>query len=374
MGRPTPINKIRKNINLFCKFKFINISCTLCITISLIIKIITSVAVAHDSQNNQDFYYKSIIIDKQLVQTVTVNPEKYKIINENASTINKNVAYVEQIAKKHQALMAINGGFFRKVDKHLYVPAGALKSNNIWQGITYHSRASIGWKPNTNLVLIDRLKTQTSIIFGNTKLRVTHFNPHNNLFKQINYSQNKIIIYSSIYPDFNTLNLLNPQNFPIEEQGKINYIYNLNNITLNKFDLIDLISSKLKIEIFPQLDPDTRETWNNIEFITSGAPILMKNHLTLTDYNKEKIAYNFINNKHARTAICILDNGFWKFVKVPNMTIPELTNLMVLLKCKDAINLDGGGSSEMYLSNIPNYEILTNIVNPITDIIMVLPN
>lgn len=101
----------------------------------------------------------------------------------------------------------------------------------------------------------------------------------------------------------------------------------------------------------------------------------MKNNKILTDYNKEKVAHNFIYNKHPRSAICILNNRFWKFVTTPNMTIPELANAMFVLQCKDAINLDGGGSSEMYLSEqMFNLEVLNTMVNPITDIIMVLPN
>lgn len=273
--------------------------------------------------------------------------------------------------------MAINGGFFREIDKNLYVPAGALKINNLWQGITYQSRASIGWEPNTDLVLIDRIKTQTSITIGNHKLSVNYFNPHKNIIKnQYNYS-NKISIYSNIYPYFNNLNVTDTDhyNIPIKEKGEISYIYNVNNTIEDKFNLIESGASKIKIEIFPQLDPETTNLWNKVNFITSGAPILIKNSKVLLDYCKEKITYNFINNKHPRTAICILNNGFWKFITVPNMNIHELTNVMLTLKCRDAINLDGGGSSEMYLSEkIFNLSISNAIVNPITDVIMVLPN
>ncbi len=350
--------------------KFINILWILIIINTSNIQIVLA-----NTEENKDFYYKNHIIDKQLLHTVTVNPKKYKIINASANVINKNAAYVNQIAINYQALIAINGGFFREIDKNMYVPAGALKINNIWQGIAYNTRASIGWAPNTDLVLIDRLKTQTSITISNTKLPVTYFNPNNNLIKYQSNYLNKIIVYSSIYPNFNNLNTLDKQNFPIKEQGQTNYIYNLNNTKLNEFNLIDLESSKINIEITPQLDPDTIDLWNNVEFITSGAPILMKNNKILTDYNKEKLAHNFIYNKHSRSAICILNNGFWKFVTALNMTIPELANAMFVLQCKDAINLDGGGSSEMYLSEkMFNLEVLTTMVNPITDIIMVLPS
>ena len=171
LGRKTSISKI---INILWIVIIINTS-----NINIVLA---------NTKENKDFYYQNYIINKQLLHTVTVNPKKHKIINATANIINKNVAYVNQIAQKYQALMAINGGFFRKIDKNMYVPAGALKINNIWQGIAYHTRASIGWDPNTDLVLIDRLKTQTSITIDNTKLPVAYFNPHKNLIRNLRFN------------------------------------------------------------------------------------------------------------------------------------------------------------------------------------------
>lgn len=326
------------------------------------------------ADNDVDCYYQSHIIKQQLIHTVTINPKKYKIINITANMINKNVAYVGQIARQYNALAAINGGFFREIDNKFFVPAGVLKINNMWHGIAYKSRAAIGWKVNGDLVLIDRLTTNTSVRIGEIALPVYQFNPSYN--SNINkHNLNKVNLYSNIYPNFNNLNIFNNKKFKIKENNEPIYIYNFNNQSqIEHFSLTELESAKLLVNIIPQIEPDTSDLWKTVDFITSGAPVLIKNRQLLSDYSKEKIASHFINTPHPRTAICILENGFWKFVKTQNMTIPELANSMNILQCKDAINLDGGASSTLYLSDKLSHEkAFAPIVNPITDAILVLP-
>ena len=324
---------------------------------------------SNNSINSIDCYYQTHIIKQQLVHTVTINPNKYKIINTTANTIHKNVAHVTNMALKYNALVGINGGFFREVDNNLFVPAGLLKVANTWHGIAYQSRASIGWQANGNLVLIDRLKTKTYVQIDEIKLPVYYFNPHYNV-----NPHNKLIVYSNIYPDFANLNTIDEQNFLIKENDKSTYIYNIHNeLRTAKFSLAELGSAKVFVDIIPQLEPDTKELWKTVDFITSGAPVLIKNHNVLSDYSEEKIASYFINNPHARTAICILDNGFWKFVSTKNMTIPALADAMQVLQCKDAINLDGGSSADMYVSEkLSNDQDFTSIANTVTDAILVL--
>ena len=93
--------------------------------------ILLPISVANSSSNSPDCYYQPQIIKHKLIHTVTINPIKHKIINTTAKSINKNVAHVGQIARKYNALAAINGGFFREIGNNLFVPAGILKIDNI---------------------------------------------------------------------------------------------------------------------------------------------------------------------------------------------------------------------------------------------------
>lgn len=338
----------------------------------LLILVLSFFLLPRSLANSADCYYQTHIIKQKLIHTVTINPNKYTITNITAHSINKNIAHVAQIAHKYNAIAAINGGFFREINNNFFVPAGALKINKIWHGIAYQPRASIGWQASGNLVLIDRLTTKTSIKIGDTTFPVAYFNPPYNIHQNNNH---KVILYSNIYPNFNNLNTLDEQNFTVQENGETNYIYNLNyKSQLAKFSLAEFESAKVSVDIIAQLEPNTSDLWNTVDFITSGSPVLIKNYHILSDYYKEKVAAHFINTPHHRTAICILENGFWKFVQTESMTIPDLANAMNTLQCKDAINLDGGNSSDLYLSKDLSFsQEFSSIVHPVTDAILVLP-
>lgn len=67
-----------------------------------------------------------------------------------------------------------------------------------------------------------------------------------------------------------------------------------------------------------------------------------------------KIAFN--DNRHPRTCACVTEKNDMILMTVDGRTaesqgvsLPELTRLMKWLNCRDAINLDGGGSTTMYI-------------------------
>ena len=171
-----------------------------------------------------DCYYKTVIVEQKLLHTVTVNPNKYKIINALAKVTGKNVDFVSHIARKYHALIAINGGFFREVEPTFFVPAGPLKVAGTWHGIAYQPRAAIGWKSNGNLTLIDRLKTKTLVQIGDLNLPVYYFNPQ--VDPKLNNRQNlkaKAALYSSIHPEFTHLNIDYP-NILIKQNDESAYV------------------------------------------------------------------------------------------------------------------------------------------------------
>lgn len=67
---------------------------------------------------------------------------------------------------------------------------------------------------------------------------------------------------------------------------------------------------------------------------------------------------NFVNTKHPRSAVALTkDHKIWFIVvdgrmkgKAEGINIPELTHLIRILGGKDALNLDGGGSSTLWNS------------------------
>jgi exopolysaccharide biosynthesis protein len=119
-----------------------------------------------------------------------------------------------------------------------------------------------------------------------------------------------------------------------------------------------------------------------MEFLVGGTPLLLREGEIIRDFGPEKVPENFVNQRHPRTAVGIRADGTWVFVVVDGrrptisvgMTLSELAQLMKSLGCKDALNLDGGGSSTLYL-----YGQVVNIPSdlagerPVSDAILVMP-
>ncbi len=138
---------------------------------------------------------------------------------------------------------------------------------------------------------------------------------------------------------------------------------------------MDRIVTQVKngVEVLPQLDKSkgSLHAWQNFDTIVGGTPLLIQHGSVITDYTSEKPLRSFITERHARTAVCIKDNDHWVFVVashtkaadrahltkiIEGLTIKELTQLLQQLSCKNAINLDGGGSSTLVI----NGEIVNN--------------
>ena len=91
------------------------------------------------------------------------------------------------------------------------------------------------------------------------------------------------------------------------------------------------------------------------ESVLVTGPLLMYN-------NEEQELKNnpFNNNRHPRTCACVTKDNNLLLITVDGrnamaqgMSLHELTYLSRMLGCKDAINLDGGGSTTMYIKGQP---------------------
>lgn len=148
---------------------------------------------------------------------------------------------------------------------------------------------------------------------------------------------------------------------PIKPRGAIGWSSNGQRVLIDKvltnYRLDDCEANE--IEVIPMSTPPytTREDWKKLEHIVGGTPVLISNRDLVEDYSSEQTLDSFLINKHPRTAVGIRENGEWVFVVVDGrfhgffggMAIKELAELMLMLGCTDALNLDGGGSSTIVL-------------------------
>ena len=96
--------------------------------------------------------------------------------------------------------------------------------------------------------------------------------------------------------------------------------------------------------------------------IMTAGPLLIW-HDTLQYMRDDR---TFVTNRHNRTAVGIRDDGTillvvadGRFKDVAGLSLPELQQILRWLGCHDALNLDGGGSTTLFL-NIGDYQGVVN--------------
>lgn len=96
--------------------------------------------------------------------------------------------------------------------------------------------------------------------------------------------------------------------------------------------------------------------------IMTAGPLLIW-HDTLQYMRDDR---TFVTNRHNRTAVGIREDGTvllvvadGRFKAAAGLSLPELQQILRWLGCRDALNLDGGGSTTLFL-NIDDYHGLVN--------------
>ena len=113
------------------------------------------------------------------------------------------------------------------------------------------------------------------------------------------------------------------------------------------YNLLD----KKDVDLSIKTNPD----WDGVKHIISGGPYLVKNGEVFVDMTAQKL--QAIGGRNPRSAIGYTKDNNFIFVAVDGregssigMTLMELANFMQSIGCVGAINLDGGGSTVMYVN------------------------
>lgn len=106
--------------------------------------------------------------------------------------------------------------------------------------------------------------------------------------------------------------------------------------------------------------------WDNVKYAVGGGPYLVRDGKMFID--RQRFNDRFLWRKEPRTAIGYSKDGTLFMVTVDGrrkgvsegVTLPELANIMLSLGCYNAMNLDGGSSTQMVFNgqvvNLPTVE------------------
>jgi exopolysaccharide biosynthesis protein len=297
------------------------------------------------------------------------------------------------IATRHGAIAAINAGFFR-LDKSIFAgdAAGVLMIDGKLLSESNDDRIClfIKNKPNATEVAFERLKTFIGLGFRKKELK----GAANGINRQ--RGEDDFVIYT---PEFHRTTLTSDNGIEIVVKNKriIKVYKGKGNSLIPSDGIVISLSGKysnyvsafkvgLEVMYFPEVRveaPDNKIfSYRDLnEDIVSGVPQLIKNGKVDIDYEAEKTSKAFVETHHPRTAVARLKDGKFLMITVDGrseqsggISLPDLAAFLLELGATDAMNLDGGGSTTMFLNGkIVNKPSDKEGERKVSDAILVFP-
>jgi exopolysaccharide biosynthesis protein len=121
--------------------------------------------------------------------------------------------------------------------------------------------------------------------------------------------------------------------------------------------------------------------FTDVEDIVGGVPQLIKNGKVDVTWEQEKTTKAFVETRHPRTAVAKLKDGKFLMITVDGrsessggISLYDLAALLLELGATDAMNLDGGGSTTMFLDGkVVNHPSDKEGERKVSDAILVAP-
>lgn len=273
------------------------------------------------------------------------------------------------IAARHGAFAAINAGFFR-LDTSIWAgdAAGALKIDNKPWSDSFNDRIAIFIKNGEKKTNVDfaHLSYSFWVRFG------SNFDSDKGVFKIMGINRerkdNELIWFTDRYP-ITTLTGTDGAEVLVRN-NRVAAIFEASGSTeIPKRGYVLSVSGKFKKEILPFVKVGTKvrimgtrpydkgyALERGAEDITNGVPQLIKDGKIDITWQEEKSSKSFVETRHPRTAVAKLKDGKFLMITVDGRTessggigLQDLAEYLLSLGATDAMNLDGGGSTTMFV-------------------------
>ncbi len=289
-------------------------------------------------------YYNGKPVKINVVEMNNKVASNYEVKPAIASVTLPNKRTVRNIAQRTNSIVAINGGFFKP---QTGVPLGTLMiDKKIYTGPIY-DRVALGiFKDGYD---VGRVQLDGKIIGNNQEIKIDNINQPRMLSSYILAYTRDWGKYAPVSPQYgvqlqivgNKITAASANPLSIPENG---YVLVGPKSKLGKLFGADYVDVEIK----------TNPKWENVQHIISGGPYLLKDNQIFIDMTAQKL--QSIGGRNPRTAIGYTEDNNLVLVAVDGregssvgLTLVELAKLMKTLGCTNAINLDGGGSTVMYV-------------------------
>lgn len=259
-----------------------------------------------------------------------------------------------QTAQRTAATAAINGGYF---NRNVLLPLGAVRLENRFVSGPILNRGVVGWDDRGNF-RFDRLALQETLILSSgQRFPLIALNS--------GFVQAGIARYTSDWgTTYTTLSdneiLLTVQNNQVVAQQTLEKVGSAFSLPTSGYLLVfrsnrtaaNFFSVGLPVQLESTLTPSTFSAFPNI---IGAGPLLIQNSQIVLDAKSERFSDAFIQERAARSAIGQTADGRILIVSAQNRTLgtgatlSEMAQIMQQLGAVNALNLDGGSSTTLYL-------------------------
>lgn len=275
-------------------------------------------------------------------------------------TPTKGRATVSEMVAAEGAIAGINANYFPYTGD----PLGAMMRGGELLSIPNATRATFGWKNEPNTAAFGLMTFRGTLSLGGKDLGIDELNaecPVNGLTVNtpvagfaVAKAPNRVLVVSLDRADFS------PDG---TTTGKVRSISSDQAVTLVPAGCAVIVAQGTKAADVEGIDEGDAVTLRfrssgldlgKVDELVSGGPFLVRDGVIAPDSAAEKFRDDFTEKRHPRTAVGrTLAGDIW-FVAVDGRspasagaTIQELATIMFSLGCRDAINLDGGGSTAL---------------------------
>ncbi len=281
---------------------------------------------------------------------------KLKPIVSNPNTLTGSAPLI-QTAQQYLAVAAINGGYFNRNNR---LPLGAIRRDNQWLSSPILNRGAIAWNDSGQFYFGRLTLAETLTTSNNQQLPISFVNS--------GYVQSGIARYTQAWGTYTFLTdneiILVVQNNQVTNQflgGKAGETSISVNIPQDGYLLVlrgNAVSNANLLPIGTSLRISSATTpvdFSRYPNIVGAGPLLVQNNQIVLDAKAEKFSDAFIAEKAIRSAICTTATGTLMIAAVHNRaggagpTLTEHAQLMQRMGCVNALNLDGGSSTSLYL-------------------------
>lgn len=264
------------------------------------------------------------------------------------------ISPIATTAQQQAAAGAVNAGFFNRNNQ---LPLGAIRNAGQWLSGPILGRGAMAWNDQGELIM-DRLALSEIVSAGGRSFPVLTLNSGYVQAGIGRYTSGWGGAYTSVVDQEVVVTVRNDVVTARQQMGKAGsgsiaipgdgYLLAFRSNSGNSSSF----TNGTQVGLSSQSQPSAFDQYPNV---MGGGPLLMRDRKIVLDPKLEGFTTNFIQGSAPRTAIGETADGTWIIATMHDRvggrgpTLAETAQIMQQLGSVDALNLDGGSSSSLYL-------------------------